>query len=304
MRTQRQRFSKALSLSLLFHLIVILLIVWGSKNSKNPQAQKQISVEIINPAELKNKKVILEKAVQIVDQKTETNENLNATAKLLSEKNQHIKKETVALHRGEFKNFKSKSSSQKSRSLSKSQSQKSKLMKKLLPSLIPQLGMGEYKVSTLKDLKIGTLANNKGNESPTDPSNANASQTNDYLKNMDRGLQTLLNTREFKYHSYYSRIRRQLSQHWEGKVRDRVSQIYKSGRSIASNQDRITKLLVVLNSVGLLVKVQILNDSGIHDLDQAAIEAFRDAAPFPNPPRGIIESDGTVRIRWDMVLET
>ncbi|HPI41531.1 MAG TPA: TonB family protein [Pseudobdellovibrionaceae bacterium] len=53
-----------------------------------------------------------------------------------------------------------------------------------------------------------------------------------------------------------------------------------------------------------MVKVQVIGDSGIQDLDDAAIEAFKAAAPFPNPPKGVVENDGTVQIRWDFVLET
>jgi len=48
----------------------------------------------------------------------------------------------------------------------------------------------------------------------------------------------------------------------------------------------------------------VIGDSGIQDLDDAAIEAFKAAAPFPNPPKGVVENDGTVQIRWDFVLET
>jgi protein TonB len=81
--------------------------------------------------------------------------------------------------------------------------------------------------------------------------------------------------------------------------------MFNEGRSPASvESDRITKLMIVLNSAGTLVKVQVLRDSGVSDLDDAAIEAFRAAAPFPNPPKGIIESDGTVKIRWDFVIES
>jgi protein TonB len=49
--------------------------------------------------------------------------------------------------------------------------------------------------------------------------------------------------------------------------------------------------------------VQVVSDSGVRDLDQAAVEAFQEAAPFPNPPSGIVDSDGTIKIRWDFILE-
>ncbi|MES3036928.1 MAG: energy transducer TonB, partial [Bdellovibrionota bacterium] len=104
--------------------------------------------------------------------------------------------------------------------------------------------------------------------------------------------------------TYYERIRKQLSQHWEPKVKEKMRTIFRQGRTIASEEDHITKLLIILNDKGNLVNVQMLGESGVQDLDDAAIEAFKSAAPFPNPPRGIIESDGTVKIRWDFVLES
>jgi TonB family protein len=124
------------------------------------------------------------------------------------------------------------------------------------------------------------------------------------LKDIQSGEQTVLNTREFRYYTYYSRIRRQLSHHWEPKVKEKLSRIFRQGRRIASDKDHITKLLIILNPQGELVKVQVVGASGVHDLDDAATEAFRSAAPFPNPPAGIVESDGYVKIRWDFVLES
>ncbi len=72
---------------------------------------------------------------------------------------------------------------------------------------------------------------------------------------------------------------------------------------IASSQDRITRVVIVLNEQGTLVGVQVIGASGVQDLDEAAIEAFRAAAPFPNPPKGIVDQDGKIKIRWDFILE-
>jgi protein TonB len=94
-----------------------------------------------------------------------------------------------------------------------------------------------------------------------------------------------------------------LNQHWGPKVREKVNQLYKQGRSIASSEDKVTKLLITLNKGGVLIKVQVIGDSGIRDLDEAAVEAFRAAAPFPNPPPGIVDPDGMIKIRWDFILE-
>jgi len=38
------------------------------------------------------------------------------------------------------------------------------------------------------------------------------------------------------------------------------------------------------------------------DLDQTAVNAFRLAEPFPNPPKDLIESDGFVRVKWKFIV--
>ena len=130
------------------------------------------------------------------------------------------------------------------------------------------------------------------------------SSTDDHIKDVKTGMQTLLSTREFVYFSYYNRIKEKLRQHWQPKIRERFTRIIKSGRQIASDgNDKITKVVIILDHTGTLVRVQVLSQSGLVDLDEAAVEAFRAAAPFPNPPKGIIEEDGTVKIRWDFVVE-
>lgn len=57
-----------------------------------------------------------------------------------------------------------------------------------------------------------------------------------------------------------------------------------------------------MNDKGNLTKISKLSGSGFSEIDEAAIEAFQKAAPFPNPPQAMIEEDGFVRIRWDFIL--
>jgi protein TonB len=142
-----------------------------------------------------------------------------------------------------------------------------------------------------------------GPKAPKMDENGNPSATDDHLKDVQSGLQTLLSTREFVYYAYYARIKDALRQHWEPNVREKVKIIYRQGRTIASAQDRVTQVMVTLNKNGELIKVEVITQSGVESLDGAAVDAFREAAPFPNPPKGMVESDGTVKIRWDFVLE-
>ncbi len=130
------------------------------------------------------------------------------------------------------------------------------------------------------------------------------SATDDHLTDVTPGMETMLSTREFMYYSYYNRIKDKLRQYWEPKIKEKFERIVRQGRTIASDGgNKITKVIIVLNEKGTLIGVQVVSQSGVRDLDEAAIEAFRAAAPFPNPPKGIVEEDGTIKIRWDFVLE-
>ncbi|MBI2605450.1 MAG: energy transducer TonB [Deltaproteobacteria bacterium] len=128
--------------------------------------------------------------------------------------------------------------------------------------------------------------------------------TNDYLSEVKEGAQTLLNTREFAFFSYYQRVRHQLEQFWEPKLQERLEKMLNRGRMLASDRDHNTKLLVVMNSAGEITRILVESTSGLVDLDEVAIEAFNKAGPFPNPPAGMIERDGSVKIEWEFVLRT
>lgn len=226
---------------------------------------------------------------QIVEQNEKSvNDEIPDDAKYFSKNNQVVKKQTVASQHGEFQNRQDKMGRQGSGGAPKLN------IKNLAPKFDIEKLADEHRQ---KEQALEKQLTEKAG------SGAQASQTSDYVKDVDKGSETMLSTREFVYYTFYSRIRRQLNQYWGGKVREKMTKIFKEGRSIASTEDRVTKLLITLNSQGILTKVQVLSDSGVRDLDDAAIEAFKEAAPFPNPPEGIVESDGTIKIRWDFILE-
>jgi len=39
-------------------------------------------------------------------------------------------------------------------------------------------------------------------------------------------------------------------------------------------------------------------------LADAAVKAFNQAGPFPNPPQGIIDSSGEIKVPWEFILRT
>lgn len=128
--------------------------------------------------------------------------------------------------------------------------------------------------------------------------------SSDYVTNIEQGAQTLLNTREYAYFSFYQRVRKQLEQYWEPGLRQRLKTMFDRGRQLAADKEHSTHLTVVMNGEGTITRILVEGTSGFLDLDQAAVEAFNKAGPFPNPPKGMIEHDGTVKIEWEFVLKT
>jgi TonB family protein len=292
----KQRFSKFLALSALAHILLAAVLLIAER--QKPAPIQQIQVELVDRSKVKKfKKQIEPPSQQVVEQDEKpVNKETPENTKFLAQHNQKVLNETVAAHRGEFKNLKQKQKPGEKATKKQASTSQDKKPFNPLSDLNEQF----------KNKQLSEIGKNYEDreKAKAESQGGDTSQTTDYVKNVDQGLETLLNTKEFKYYTYFNRIRRQLSQHWEPNVRDRLSKMFRQGRSIASDVDKVTKLLITLNAEGQLVKVQILSDSGVNDLDEAAVDAFRSAAPFPNPPMGIVDADGTVKIRWDFVLES
>ncbi|UXR65376.1 TonB family protein [Bdellovibrio bacteriovorus] len=310
-------FRKYIVLSLALHVFVVAGFYIAGLFQHEAPLKETVSIDFLTPDQLQQfakaeqlaqKKALLVSANQVVEQSETSANEEEVDTRFLSAKNQKVEKQTIAAQRGQFQNLKKAEPKKtgpkgdgRQKAVTKSEEAKKQIAKDLFKGFDASEAIERQKIA---DQKSG-LGEGRGTGEQNAGTGAEASQSNDYVKDVNTGLETLLNTREFKYYSYYNRIRKQLSQHWEGRVREKLSKMFKEGRSpAAANQDRITKLMIVLNDKGTLVRVQVLSDSGVRDLDDAAIEAFRAAAPFPNPPKGIIEGDGTVKIRWDFVLET
>lgn len=312
-KTALRKYPLSLLASLLLHSLFLLLSFVMPLHTPPQQSERiEISLQETTPLKIETLKEneLPKDTLQVVDQdENPVNDEKSEKAKYLGAHNQVVQKETVAQNKGEFKN-------RKENELSPGTGGKPKLSLNDLQPKLDIAKMVEEKQTQERQIEKALEEDamkqliEKQQEKTAQAKNMNpgtgggdVSQTNDYVKDAEKGMETMLSTREFVYYTFYSRIRRQLNQHWGGKVREKVAKILKEGRSIASTDDKITKLLITLDKMGKLVKVQVVSDSGIRDLDDAAIEAFQEAAPFPNPPAGIVDPDGTIKIRWDFILE-
>jgi TonB family protein len=123
---------------------------------------------------------------------------------------------------------------------------------------------------------------------------------NDHLADVEEGDGTFLNTKEWKYASFFNRVKQGVGMHWDPgaplRVRDPTGNIY-------GGRDRFTLLKVTLNEQGGIKNINVEKSSGLEFLDLEAIAAFERAQPFPNPPPGLIAADSTVRFSFGFFLD-
>lgn len=171
----------------------------------------------------------------------------------------------------------------------------------------------------LKDLKLSDIgaagnpdpfqqaqeeapAKSKKGTASGDPTEGGIGSTNDYIEDVPLGDITALNTVENKYYGFFHRIRQKLEQFWGRSIQEKAEAMIAEGRTLQADENLITSLQVTLDQDGEIVKVKIMGTSGVKELDDAAIESFNEAGPFPNPPKDLLV-DGQATIEWGFVVQ-
>lgn len=271
---------------LAFH-IVTLFVTWKfssstvtSMNTDNPEV---IRLKLHQPRK------------QIVKSEDPRDERTPTENSFLSDKNRVFDRQTVAKNIDTFKKAAKGNAhiTQKNKA-----SQKKKDLKNLKLS---DMGSAHEYAQLFKPQQDHSAESVKGKENG-DLAENGFSATNDYIEEMTLGDFTQLNTTEFKHYGFYHRIRQKLEQFWGRSIHEKAQALYRSGRTIAS-QNHITGMVVVLNERGEILSAEIKTSSGIRELDQAAVESFNQAGPFPNPPKDLLK-DGRAVIEWGFVVKT
>jgi TonB family protein len=68
-------------------------------------------------------------------------------------------------------------------------------------------------------------------------------------------------------------------------------------------KSRDTVLRVSLDAKGNVSKVVIVQPSGFDSLDDEAIRAMKESAPFPNPPGALVDKDGLITFEFGFYFE-
>lgn len=128
----------------------------------------------------------------------------------------------------------------------------------------------------------------------------NGSPFSDFHPDVEPGEGTFLNSREFKYASFFNRLKRGVSQHWhpnaEYQRRDPTGNIY-------GFRSRITVVDITISIDGTVKQVQLRQSSGLDFLDNEATSAVQRAGPFPNPPKGLFGDNPDITFAFGFHLE-
>jgi TonB family protein len=126
------------------------------------------------------------------------------------------------------------------------------------------------------------------------------SGTQDALRDVDDGDETALNSKKWKFASFFNRVKKQVADHWHPEEayrrRDPTGAVY--GR-----QNRYTLLRIQLKPDGTLANLALEQPSGLEFLDDEAIEAFKQAQPFPNPPHQLLEGGKVINFSFGFLFD-
>ena len=124
--------------------------------------------------------------------------------------------------------------------------------------------------------------------------------TQDALKDIDDGDETALNSKRWRFASFFNRVKRQVAEHWHP---DEVYRQRDPTGAVYGRHNRYTELRIQLKPDGRLSNVALALPSGLEFLDDEAIEAFKEAGPFPNPPRQLVESNGLINFGFGFLFD-
>lgn len=116
-----------------------------------------------------------------------------------------------------------------------------------------------------------------------------------FAEKLKKGSELKISALESDYGQYITRMKRKIEQQW-------TPHRTVSAKMYSFNEVRVD-MAVVLNEQGEIVDLRVINGSFFPDYDSETKRAIRDASPFPNPPKSLIQSDDhLIYMPWTFVL--
>jgi TonB family protein len=97
----------------------------------------------------------------------------------------------------------------------------------------------------------------------------------------DSADDSALSSKRFVYASFFNRLKRRVFEHWApqtARLRHRAT-------------EAAVEVRIQLSRSGALAGICVITPSGSSEFDDEAVRAFQAAAPFPDPPEGLVGKD-------------
>ncbi|WP_413575721.1 energy transducer TonB [Bdellovibrio sp. HCB290] len=278
-----------MAISLLLHLGLITGMIVFAPMFETPKAET-IEISLASPppantlSKSKTNQQIVRKALAPDKLKAPDDESM---ARFLSEQRQRVLKEMQAADSGMTENRTNTST------LPKPTSEKNK-----------QQAQKKTEVDKTETDKDGYRAVDVAKElAAMNALNQGQSTTGEMLPtDVSIGSFTALNTDRYLFYSFYARIEELVRYRWESRVQTAINGMDPSMAMSLSRRNWNTQVEFLLDKKGFLQKAIIMKESGIKNFDSAAVNAFREARVFPNPPQEMIEEDGFIHLRYTFTV--
>lgn len=254
-------------LSIILHSLLGAGIYFFPKDwMPSSQAHKPIEVEILAPQKNDDTKTIVREALIPENYKTPVDDN---PARFLSAQKIRVKKEVRSSRNGMTQN-----------SFNKAKKPKIEMPNKALKDFDGT----DTTLARLKEMNSAQKPSTTGESLPVD---------------ISVGSFTALNTDQHFAYSFFSRVEELVRFRWETRIRNTMDSFHPDFlKQNSYRRNWITQVEFILAPNGQLLKGMVMKASGIKPFDYAAIDAFREAGFFPNPPKELVEEDGYIHLKY------
>lgn len=284
MKSFRAFLFTAIAVSALIHVLGIMGVVYlAPLFETKPPETIEITLDPQSPADLHKSKQPQQQIVRqalVPDQIKAPDDDI--LAKYLSEKKQRVKQESQAAHNG----------------MTENRSNTSTLPQKQ-PK--PQAQQDGKTTSAEKD-KDGFRDISKDLAEMNQLSHGQSSVGEALPTTVKVGSFTALNTDRYLFYTFYARIEELVRYRWESRVMRAIDTLDPRTAAMAGNRNWNTQVEFLLDRRGFLQKAMIMKESGIAVFDAAAVNAFKEARIFPNPPQEMVEDDGYIHLKFTFTV--
>ncbi len=285
--------------SFLIHLAILIGLIWVVPSLIKSTEPEIIELEWTPEREIyeaikpREKKIV--RQVELPEQsKLKDDETL---ARFLSEKTQRVQQESQAAQTGLTKNRSNQDSGVSSNQNNSSQDSKNSSKKKTTDDIKSESLDLEKDKDGYRQVDISQQL------SEMKKYNDGFSSVGEVLpRDVKVGSFTALNTDRYLFYTFYARVEELIRYRWESRVQNSINSFNRQTRLQLADRNWVTEAEFILDKKGNLKTAIIMKSSGIKNFDLAAVEAFKEAKIFPNPPAEMIKEDGLIHLVFSFTV--